>query len=312
MDQRNHGQAAPIEQVGESHAHRRVAESDQLCPLGGRVMEPISVARAPSAGQAVVEGRRRHPGLGRSPHRELRDPHRPPRQVKIQGWIVNIGVVSERKAVLPRFLRRPAMVTVALAVLGFGVLAARYAGGSKAGWFDGHVEHVVDALTPDQSRLVDMVILGNPLPVAAAAVALGGISLALGHRRLAALAIIGPGLTGVATEIFKPLIGRTILGGGFIYPSGHTGGATALGLVAALLLLNVLRPGARAGAVLVAAGSLLTGGAMAVALVVGGVHYPTDTAGGFCTAVAMVLGTALLLDRWADGPSRSAASHQPS
>ncbi len=26
-------------------------------------------------------------------------------------------------------------------------------------------------------------------------------------------------------------------------------------------------------------------------------HYPTDTVGGFCTAVVAVLGTALLLDR---------------
>ena len=184
------------------------------------------------------------------------------------------------------------------------MLAARYAGGSRPGWFDGHISHVVDALTPDQSRLSDMVILGNPLPVAAAAVALGGINLALGRRRLAALAIIGPGLTGMATEILKPLIGRTIVGGGFIYPSGHTAGATALGLVAALLLVNVLRPGPWGSAALLAAGALLTGGGMAIALVVGGLHYPTDTAGGFCTAVAVVLGTALVLDRWADGRSR--------
>jgi undecaprenyl-diphosphatase len=186
-------------------------------------------------------------------------------------------------------------------------MAARYAGGSKAGWFDGHIEHAVDAVTPDQGRWLDMVILGNPLPVAGAAVALGGISLALGRRRLAALAIIGPGLTGVATEILKPLIGRTIVGGGFIYPSGHTGGATALGLIAALLIVNVSRPSPRAGVTLLAAGALLTGGAMALAVIVGKFHYPTDAAGGFCTAVAMVLGTALLLDRWADGRSKRAS-----
>ncbi|MGH3996095.1 MAG: hypothetical protein ACRDTJ_01365, partial [Pseudonocardiaceae bacterium] len=130
--------------------------------------------------------------------------------------------MGDQRAALPRSLRRPAAAAVALAALGVGVMAARYAGGSKAGWFDGHVEHVVDAITPDQGHLSDMVILANPLPVVTAAVALGGISLALGRRRLGALAILGPGLTGVATEILKPLIGRTIVGGGFIYPSGHT------------------------------------------------------------------------------------------
>ena len=218
-------------------------------------------------------------------------------------------LVSEHSAALPRTLRRPAAAAVALAALGFVVLAARYAGGSKAGWFDGHIEHVVDALTPDPSRLSEMVILGNPLPVVAAAGILGGVSLMLGRRRLAALAVIGPGLTGVVTETFKPLIGRTIEGGGLIYPSGHTGAATALGLVAALLLVNLLRPGPRAGATLLAAGALLSGGGMAVAVIVGGFHYPTDTAGGFCTAVAVVLGTALLLDRWADGRSGMASPH---
>jgi undecaprenyl-diphosphatase len=214
--------------------------------------------------------------------------------------------VSEHNTALPRILRRPAAAAVTLGALGFVILAARYAGGSKAGWFDGRIARVVYALTPDPSRLSAMVVLGNPLPVAAAAVALGGVSLMLGRRRLAALAVIGPGLTGVATEIFKPLIGRTIEGGGFIYPSGHTGAATALGLVAALLLVNVWRPGPRVGAILLAAGALLTGGGMAVAVVVGGFHYPTDAAGGFCTAVAVVLGTALLLDRWADGRSKTA------
>lgn len=37
----------------------------------------------------------------------------------------------------------------------------------------------------------------------------------------------------------------------------------------------------------------------------GGDHYPTDTAGGFCTAVAVVRGLTLLLERWADGPSKT-------
>lgn len=215
--------------------------------------------------------------------------------------------MGNQSAALPRSLRRPAAGAVALATLGFTVMAVRYAGGSKSGWFDGHIERAVDAVTPGQGRLSELLILGNPLSVAASAAALGGISLALGRRRLAALAIIGPGLTGAATEMLKPLIGRTIVGGGFIFPSGHTGGATALGLVAALLLVNVLRPGPRAGVTLLVAGSLLAGGAMALAVVIGKFHYPTDAVGGFCTAVATVLGTALLLDRWADSRLKRAS-----
>jgi membrane-associated phospholipid phosphatase len=211
--------------------------------------------------------------------------------------------VSEKSAVLPRSLRRPAVVVVALATLGFVVLAVRYAGGSKAGRLDAHIEDLVDALGLGKGRVLSAVVsLGNPLPAAAAALALGAVGLILGRYMLAVLAVVGPSLTYIATEMFKPLIGRT-LEGGFIYPSGHEGAATALGLVAALVLVNVLRPGPWVSAGLLAAGALLTGGCMAFALVAGRFHYPTDTAGGFCAAVAVVVGTALLIECWADAQS---------
>jgi len=157
---------------------------------------------------------------------------------------------------------------------------------------------MVDASVLDKARILpDVVTLGNPLPVATAIVALGGVCLMLGRHRLAVLAVGGPSLTGIATTIFKPLIGRT-LNGGFAYPSGHAAAATALGLVVAFVVVNVLRPGPWVSAALLAGGATLTGGAMAVALIVGGFHYPTDVAGGFCTAVAVVVGIALLLEHW--------------
>jgi undecaprenyl-diphosphatase len=56
-------------------------------------------------------------------------------------------------------------------------------------------------------------------------------------------------------------------------------------------------------ALIIAAGALLPGGAVSIALIVRGWHYPTDTIGGFCTAVAVVLGSGLLIDhvaRWRD------------
>jgi undecaprenyl-diphosphatase len=141
--------------------------------------------------------------------------------------------------------------------------------------------------------------------VAALAGALAVVCLLLGRRRLAVVAVAGPGLTGITTTLFKPLLGRTI-DGGLAFPSGHTGGATALGLVAALLLISLLRPGRGGALAILAAGGLVVGGGVGAAMVASNVHYPTDTLGGFCTAVVMVFGCALLLDRM---PSRRTPRH---
>lgn len=200
------------------------------------------------------------------------------------------------RAILPSGLRAPAAAVSVLALLVFGFFAARYAYDTSAGRLDRRVEKLV-AESGDGPSLPDAVIvLGNPATVIVLAVLLAGVALALGHRRLAVLAIVGPGLTGVATTTLKPIIGRTI-DGGFAFPSGHTGGATALGVVAALLLITMLRPATGTSALLLAAGAVVSGGAMGLALVSGRVHYPTDTVGGFCVAVAVVLTCALVIER---------------
>ena len=186
-----------------------------------------------------------------------------------------------------------------MAVLVFGVLAERYGGEASARWLDRRVQSLVDASGPARS-LADLVILfGGELSVVVLAVLLSVLALALGHRRLAVLAIVGPGLTGLATVLLKPLIGRTF-NGEFAFPSGHAGGATALGIVAALLLIAVLRTALRTSAALLAAGAVLSGGTMAFALVASRDHYPTDTIGGFCIAVAVVLTSALIIELWAE------------
>lgn len=198
---------------------------------------------------------------------------------------------------VPRAVRRPVLGVVAVAAVAFTVMAARFAGTSEAGGVDRRVDAVVDPIDDAHVRVFHRIaVLGSPLAVVTLAFLLAGVCLALSRYRLAALAIVGPGVTGVCTTLLKPTLGRTI-DGAFAFPSGHTGGATSLGLVAALLLLCLLRPGRSGWLAVLAAGAVVVGGGVGAALVATNAHYPTDTIGGFCTAVVVVLGGALVFDR---------------
>jgi undecaprenyl-diphosphatase len=219
---------------------------------------------------------------------------------------VSAGVAPHHRTTLPPALRGPAAVVATLAALVFAVLAARYEGGSAARWLDHRVQSLVGSSGPGRS-LADVVIaFGNEISVLVLAILLSGVAVALGQRRLAVLMIVGPGLTGLATTALKPVIGRTF-NNEFAFPSGHAGGATALGVVTALLLISMLRTAGRASATLLAAGALLSGGTMALALIADRDHYPTDTIGGFCVAVAVVLTSALVIDWSAERAARRAA-----
>jgi membrane-associated phospholipid phosphatase len=205
------------------------------------------------------------------------------------------GVLRRRPEppLIPAPLRRPAIVAVLVAATVFALLAVRYAGGSSARWLDDRGQWLADDLIPRGGG--HLVVLGSPPAVVTLAVLLAVACLWLGQRRLAVVAIVGPGLTGLLTTLAKPLVGRTIEGE-FAYPSGHTGGATALGLVAALLLARLLRPAPARAGLLVAAGGLLAGGTVGTVVVALDWHYATDAVGGFLVAVAAVLGSALLVD----------------
>ncbi|MDT7576524.1 MAG: hypothetical protein QOH17_2857, partial [Pseudonocardiales bacterium] len=50
---------------------------------------------------------------------------------------------------------------------------------------------------------------------------------------------------------------------------------------------------------ILAAGAVVVGGGVGAAMIASNAHYPTDTIGGFCTAIVVVCGGALLLDRLA-------------
>jgi len=210
---------------------------------------------------------------------------------------------------VPEPLRRPVALLVAGAATTFAVLATRYAGTSDAGAVDTRVDAVVDPLGAAHRWLVRHVAaLGSPPSVVVLAFAASAVCLVLGRRRLAVLAVVGPGVTGLCTTLLKPALGRTI-GGGFAFPSGHTGGATSLGLIVALLAISLLRPSRAAALAILAAGALVIGGGVGAAMIASNAHYPTDTIGGFCTAIVVVCGGALVLDRmtangaWSDRPT---------
>jgi undecaprenyl-diphosphatase len=231
--------------------------------------------------------------------RRLRDVVAHARDPRNVGWVVSAAGDTQAFA-LPGALRRPAVLVMLLAGLLFAVLAAHYRGEDEPGRLDVRAEHIVDAFPATTDPLLRGVVrLGDPMPVVVLAAALAAVAVLLGRRRLALLAIVGPGLTGVATTLVKPAVGR-VLKGDFAYPSGHAGAATALGIVAALLLVSVVPMGRLWQLLVIGIGALATGGLMSVGLTLRDWHYPTDTVGGCCLAIVIVLGLALLLDHFAD------------
>ncbi|MGH3428966.1 MAG: phosphatase PAP2 family protein, partial [Mycobacteriales bacterium] len=80
------------------------------------------------------------------------------------------------------------------------------------------------------------------------------------------------------------------------FPSGHTAAVTALSVVAGLLMVSVAHARPAVAVWTAAAVVLLAGAAIGSAVVAVNWHYPTDALGGFCTAVALVVALAFLLD----------------
>lgn len=214
------------------------------------------------------------------------------------------GKEARDGALLPAPVRRPALRLAGGCALVAVALGIHYAGGTAAGRVDRWVVDLLPWAVHPQERIASAAeSVVNPVTVALAAVVLA-VVLGLRHRwRLAALAIAGPGLTGVVTETGKAVVRRS-LEGWWAYPSGHTSGATALLLVGALAVLG--RDPARAARRAVPALVAVTAGAAAVGLMMVTLHahYPTDIVGGYCTAVAVTLGTAAAIDRLRAAPGR--------
>ena len=187
-----------------------------------------------------------------------------------------------------------------LAALVATALGVHFSGDIAAGGADRWAQTAVESLLPQPGAgalLIDLV--GEPLVTVVLAGLPAVACLALGRRRLAVVVVAGTGLTGVVTTVLKPVIGRTIHGGYLAYPSGHTAAATVLALVVTLLVVDLLRAGRLPGVLLILAGAGAAGAMMAWSQVALGAHYPTDTIGGFCTAMAIVPATVLVVDRFA-------------
>ena len=217
---------------------------------------------------------------------------------------MNPTVQRDPRPILPQALRGRVAIVAVLATLVVVTLALTSAGDDAPASFDRTVQPELESWTPANSAWVRTVdFAGGPVGLPVLVALLVGVSLSLRRPRMAVLVVLGTGLSVSVTSALKPLVGRTIDGthGVYLsYPSGHTASATALAMIAALLVWHRL---SRAAALALLYGLALAAGAAAAWVQTGLVnHYPSDTVGGWCTALAVVPATAWLVDhvatRW--------------
>jgi membrane-associated phospholipid phosphatase len=206
---------------------------------------------------------------------------------------------------LPPAYRMPIKIVSLISGLVVAVLAVQFAGDATASRMDQWARSTAKALSlpPDVLLLIDFV--GEPEGAAVLVGLLAATALLVGRWRLAAVAVVGLGMTGtIITFVLKPVVQRTIHDGHLAYPSGHTATATTLAFVLMLLLVDLLGTGRLAGMLLILGGTVTAAASMALAQVALDAHYLTDTIGGFCTAMVVVPGVSLLADRLTGHPVR--------
>lgn len=197
---------------------------------------------------------------------------------------------------IPAPLRPAAAVSGASMALTILTLGLTYRDTSSAAPIDARIASAIAAhITPDQRGIHFIVRLGDPLSIAAIAVILIMSALLLKRPRAAVLALVGPSAGGATTALMKPLVGRTYHGT-LTFPSGHTTGITAVATVAAVMAVSFARSRLLMASTMAAAGVLIVGIVMAIALLAQDLHYPTDTFGGFLTAIVSVLAGAFFID----------------
>ena len=205
------------------------------------------------------------------------------------------------KPAIPPNLHGAAVVLAVLSALALAGLGFLHHGSHGPDPFDRAVSGAVRAIWPEAgavSYLVDGLAAPVPALVIVAVLVVG--CLAARQWRLAAVAAIAPLSAAAGTIVLKPVVERTIHGDNLAFPSGHTAFATAVGLVLGLLWIGLFRPGPRWAARCWRPSPSVPALVMALNQVILDAHYPSDTVGGFCTATAVVLTVALLIDSVAE------------
>lgn len=215
------------------------------------------------------------------------------------------------RSLLPAAIRPLAAALFAVCVAVTVLLGAWFRHHTRAGWLDTAVYVRVQASLGGHPVILNLLAgLGDPIPVTAMTAALVLACLAMRIWRGAVLVGAAvPAAAALSQLLLKPLIGRT-LRGELSFPSGTATGVFALVAALAVLLAGPLRPRIPAALrLLLALTAFLAAGAVAVALVGLRYHYFTDTVGGAAVGTAVVLVTALILDRL--GPSRQWRRQSP-
>jgi undecaprenyl-diphosphatase len=208
-----------------------------------------------------------------------------------------------------RAVRIPTVILATALAAIMTLIAVRVAGQGEPGWLDKAIDDSIRLGRNPHNRLLSLVAgIGEPISVTVIAVILAAICLFTRRYRGAILVAVAVPAIGLTDLGLKPVINRTI-GGYLSYPSGHTMGAFSLAATIVVLLTGPLHPPlARRARVLLAIAAMLAACFVSYSLIVLRMHYFTDTVGGACLAVAMVLILALIIDlaagRWKPGKQK--------
>ena len=208
---------------------------------------------------------------------------------------------SRPRPLVPPALRPVVTALLIVCVAATVLLGALFAHHRQPGALDAAVDARIQAGVGGQRKILNYLAeLGDLTPFIAMIAALVLACLVTRRWRGAVLvALAVPAAAGISDLILKPLIGRTLIGD-LSFPSGHETRVFALAAAFAVLMASPVWPRIPAAARwCLAAAVLLTACAVAIALVGLGQHYFTDTIGGAAVGTAVVLATALILDRLA-------------
>jgi membrane-associated phospholipid phosphatase len=180
-------------------------------------------------------------------------------------------------------------------------LAELVAHQSRAVSLDEAIDGPVQGLLGSRRTVLNpLVRIGDPIPVSVlAGILLVACVVTRRWRGALLVAVAVPGAAAVTRLLLKPFVGRTHMGG-LSFPSGHATAIFALAAVFSVLLVAPPRrsiPGSLR--LLLSLSSIVVAGVAATALVALQFHYATDALSGATLATAVVLMTALLLDKLA-------------